>query len=116
MFVQPRRPRRTGRFRSGRMRTERERREYVLSLLANAAVKTGLAIALVVAAVQAYRATTTHAAGVSLALRLFMPLAFAAGGLLALRSGIRAFRDANEIRAAPLIKDDEDDPGTPSAT
>lgn len=90
------------------MRTERERKEHLISLYSTSAVKLGLAVALLLAAAQAFRAAQTHAAGVSLALRLFMPVAFAAGAIMALRSGIRGLAEAREIRAAPLADPDED--------
>jgi hypothetical protein len=91
------------------MRTERERREYLITLYGTAAVKAGLGVALLVAAVQAFRVAQIHASGASIGLRLFLPLAFAAGGLLALRSGMRGVREAHEIREMPLLGDDEDD-------
>jgi hypothetical protein len=109
MFIQPRRPRRGSRFRSGRLRTERERREYVISLYGTAVVKTALGIALLMAGLHAFRAAETHAAGVSVALRLFMPLAFAAGALFAIRAGVQSFREGREIMTTPLVRDDDDD-------
>ncbi|MDH4037362.1 MAG: hypothetical protein OEX18_04190 [Candidatus Krumholzibacteria bacterium] len=109
MFVRPRRPRRTGRFRSGRMRTERERREYLISMYASAAVKAGLAVALMVAAFQAFRAAQIHAAGASLGLRLFLPLALLAGALFALRAALRGVGEAREIRSTPLLDDGDDE-------
>lgn len=90
------------------MRTERERREYLISAYSAAAVKLGLGVALLIAAVQAFRATQIHAGGVSLALRLFLPLAFTAGALFALRAGVRGLREAREIRDTPLLSDDDD--------
>ena len=109
MFVRPRGPRRTSRFRSGRMRTEREKREHLVSVYMASAVKVALFIALAVASFNAFRAAQIHASGTSLALRLFMPLALLAGGLIALRSGIRGFRDAEEVRRTPILGPDEDE-------
>jgi len=109
MFIRPGRSRRQSRFRSGRMRTERERREYLVSMYAASAVKVGLAVALVVAAVQAFRVAQIHAPGASLGLRLFVPLAMAAGALVALRTGLRGIAEAREIRNTPLLADRDDD-------
>lgn len=109
MFVRPGRPRRSSRFRSRGMRTEREKREHLISLYAAVAVKLGLCAALVVAAVQAFRAAQIHAAGVSAALRLFLPLALVAGALVALRAGLHGLREAREIRDTPLLSGDDDD-------
>jgi hypothetical protein len=91
------------------MRTERERREYVISQYFSAAVRVGLGVALLIAALQAYRAAQIHAPGVSLALRLFIPFAFGAGGFLALRTGVRGFREARELLHTPLLDPTEDD-------
>lgn len=108
MLIRPPRTRARSRFRSGRLRTERERKEYLVSLYSAAAVKLGLGIALLIAGAQAFRAAQVHAPGVSLALRLFMPLAFAAGALFALRSGVRGLREARETRDTPLLGTDDD--------
>jgi len=109
MFVRPRGPRRTSRFRSGRMRTEREKREYLLSAYMASGVKLALFVALGLASFNAFRAAQIHASATSLALRLFMPLALLAGGLIALRSGIRGLRDAEEVRRTPILGPDEDE-------
>lgn len=108
MFIRPRRPRRTTRFRSRGMRTERERREHIIALATSATVKCALGIALIVAAVQSFRAVQSHAPGVPMSLRLFMPVIFAGGGLIAIRNGIKGFFQVREIRMLPL-GDDEDD-------
>ncbi len=102
MFIQPRKRRRSTRFISGRMRTERERREHVIALAFGAAVRCALGVALVVAAIQAFRAVQTHAPGVSVSLRLFIPVLFVIGGAFSIRSGIKGFRDAREMRSLPL--------------
>jgi hypothetical protein len=91
------------------MRTERERKEYLISMYAAAAVKFGLAVALAVAAAQAFRAAQIHAPGVSLALRLFLPAMLLVGALFALRSGMRGLGEAREIRDTPLLTDPDDD-------
>ena len=109
MFVRPRGPRRTSRFRSGRLRTEREKREHLISVYMASSVKLALFVALALASVQAFRAAQIHASATSLALRLFMPLVLLAGGLIALRSGIRGLRDAEEVRQTPILGPDEDD-------
>ncbi|HEX5132901.1 MAG TPA: hypothetical protein VFX92_10475 [Candidatus Krumholzibacteria bacterium] len=90
------------------MRTERERREYLISMYATAAVKASLGVALLVAGIEAFRAVQTHASGLSLGLRLFMPLAFGAGASFAIRGGMRTFREAREIRDTPLLDDTDD--------
>ena len=91
------------------MRTEREKREHVISALVSAAVKLALCVALVVAATQAFRAAEIHAPGASLGLRLFLPLALVAGAALALRSGLRGLREARELHETPLIDPDQDE-------
>jgi ABC-type nickel/cobalt efflux system permease component RcnA len=109
MFVRPGRQRRQSRFRSGRMRTERERREHLIAVYAAAAVKVSLAVALLIAAVQAYRVAQIHAAGASPVMRLVLPLAMLAGGLFSLRAGFRGLREAREIRDTPLATDADDE-------
>jgi hypothetical protein len=102
MFIQPRKRRRSTRFSSGRMRTERERREHVIALATGATVRSALGVALVIAAIQLFRAVQTHASGISMSLQLFMPMLLVIGGGFSIRSGIQGFRAAREMRALPL--------------
>ena len=74
-------------------------------------VKAALGVALLLAGLHAFRAAQTHASGVSVALKLFMPVAFAAGALFAIRAGVQSFREAREIMATPLVRDADEDDG-----
>lgn len=105
----PVRTRRAGRFRPRGMRTEREKREYVIALYAAAGVKLALFAALVAAAVQAFRAAHIHAAEASPVLRYFLPLVLLAGGVVALRGGVMGMREARSIAAAPVPGPDDSD-------
>lgn len=97
MLIKPRRVRHSDKF-SSRMRTgSRQRQEYAASVYAMAIVQAGLAVALIVAAIQAYNAVAAHKTDASITLKFVLPVVFVAGALLSLRASFRNIQAARAI-------------------
>ncbi|MDH3197866.1 MAG: hypothetical protein OEO21_06470 [Candidatus Krumholzibacteria bacterium] len=97
MLIKTRRPRHSSKFSSRFRASSHKRQEYAATVYTMAAVKGMLAIVLAVAAVQAFRAVDVHAADLPLPIKLALPVALAAGGLLSLRACVRNFQEGREI-------------------
>jgi hypothetical protein len=84
------------------VRSENERREYATSLTVTGLVQVALALTLLAAGFFAWRAIEAHARTIESPLRLGLPLTFALGAWITLRSGIRNLRLAKEVRLQPI--------------
>jgi hypothetical protein len=101
VFFTPKRRPSAGRLLGRRERSHREHREYATSLTVTGAVQVALALSLLAAGFFAWRAIEVHARTIETPLRLGLPLTFAFGAWITLRSGIRNLRLAREVRSQP---------------
>ena len=113
MLFKTRKVRHSGRF-SSRIRSgSRQRREYAATVYSTAVIQFILACTLLVAAWRSYQAIFAHASGVPVALKLALPLVFAAGALLVGRSAARNIGSARSMRHQGRDRE-SDDPDSPS--
>ena len=101
-----RRPRRP----ASAARNARERREYIASVAIVGATKAALGLALAVSAAQTYRVLGRDVVHAPMLLRGVVPPALLVGSLVSLLSAVRALREIQRARRAPIEAPSDDDP------
>jgi hypothetical protein len=97
MLIRPRQVRRSKKFSTHLQTGARQRREFAATTYSAAAVKAMLAAFLMVLAVKVYQAFAVQASGVSVAIRLAVPVIIVAAALLVARSCVNSIRAVREF-------------------
>jgi len=107
MFIRPRQVRRSKKFTTHLQTGARKRREFAATTYSAAAVKAMLAGFLMVLAVKVYQAFAVQASGVSLAVRLAVPVIIVAAALFVARSCVNSVRAVREFSQYKRSRSDQ---------
>jgi len=105
-----RRPRRRpGRLLPSVVRSERERREHLLSLGLIAAIQLAIAVSLAISAAQTYRMWRQGVPYLPVEVQRAVPAALALGALIAFLSGLRTYRGVRAVRKMPVTTSEREE-------